>query len=421
MGFPPAREWVRRILVPLILVAGLPPGAGGVVPPDEPTPTFLAEAAAFAENDTLKVFTYVEVPVRGLFFARRQEGVFEAVVDISVLVFQDRFQVAGDGWRHRIQAPSLLSARNSSRALRKTIRFPVPPGRYRVEVTVAQPEAGTEERRRLDVEVPAWPRRGLEGTSILFGMCPREGEAPEALLNDPLLGRRFGEPLVPSCAYTQVLHQPGVAESLTVVWVLETSDRETIRQGRFRVAARGRVTPVVVPLPVETLWMGTYGLLLRIRGGDDEIRIRTLFEMDETRISLTADFEQTLEMVRIIATDEEYRALAEAPEDERQAAWDNFWKQRDPTPETARNEFKEEFFRRVRYANRHFGVLEPGWKSDRGRVYILYGPPDQIESYPQNMGSPPYEIWDYYRLRLRFVFVDYDGFGRYELYRPGRH
>jgi len=74
----------------------------------------------------------------------------------------------------------------------------------------------------------------------------------------------------------------------------------------------------------------------------------------------------------------------------------------------------------VRHANEHFSVLGPGWRSDRGRIYIQHGPPDQIESHPFNLDTPAYEIWIYLRLGRRYVFVDYDGYGRFELYSPGR-
>jgi GWxTD domain-containing protein len=75
---------------------------------------------------------------------------------------------------------------------------------------------------------------------------------------------------------------------------------------------------------------------------------------------------------------------------------------------------------RVRHADEQFSVLGPGWRSDRGRVYIQFGPPDQVENRSMNLDMPAYEVWTYLREGRRFVFVDYEGFGRYELYRPGQ-
>ncbi len=70
-----------------------------------------------------------------------------------------------------------------------------------------------------------------------------------------------------------------------------------------------------------------------------------------------------------------------------------FWKRRDPTPETDVNEYKEEHYRRIAYSNVHFASSLPGWKTDRGRLYIMYGPPDRVDAHADVI--PPYEVWTY--------------------------
>ncbi|HEY6182329.1 MAG TPA: GWxTD domain-containing protein [Terriglobales bacterium] len=87
--------------------------------------------------------------------------------------------------------------------------------------------------------------------------------------------------------------------------------------------------------------------------------------------------------VAYIITDEERAAFKQfSNEEERDQFIEAFWQRRDPTPDTEENEFKEEHYRRMAYANDHFAAGIPGWKSDRGRMYIMYGPPDEIESHP---------------------------------------
>ena len=88
------------------------------------------------------------------------------------------------------------------------------------------------------------------------------------------------------------------------------------------------------------------------------------------------------EDVRWIITDEERAAFKQlSNDDERDQFIEQFWLRRDPTPDTAENEYKEEHHRRIAYANEHFASGIPGWKTDRGRIYIVYGPPDEIESH----------------------------------------
>ena len=95
-----------------------------------------------------------------------------------------------------------------------------------------------------------------------------------------------------------------------------------------------------------------------------------------------------------------------------------FWKRYDPDSQTGVNELKQEYMRRFRYTNSHFSSgQKEGWKSDRGRVLILYGHPDEYERYPSGVDTKPYEIWYYYNLQggVYFVFVDRTGFSDYIL------
>jgi GWxTD domain-containing protein len=84
-----------------------------------------------------------------------------------------------------------------------------------------------------------------------------------------------------------------------------------------------------------------------------------------------------------IITDEERAAFKQLSNDEERDNFiEAFWQRRDPTPDTEENEYKEEHYRRIAYANEHFAAGIPGWKTDRGRIYIMYGPPDENDSHP---------------------------------------
>jgi GWxTD domain-containing protein len=115
------------------------------------------------------------------------------------------------------------------------------------------------------------------------------------------------------------------------------------------------------------------------------------------------------EDVGYIITDEERQAFKRlATDEERQQFIEQFWLRRDPTPDTEENEFKEEHYRRIAYANEHYASGIPGWKTDRGRIYITFGPPDEIESHPSGgtyerpieegggtTSTYPFEQWRY--------------------------
>ncbi|PYS47263.1 MAG: GWxTD domain-containing protein [Acidobacteria bacterium] len=115
------------------------------------------------------------------------------------------------------------------------------------------------------------------------------------------------------------------------------------------------------------------------------------------------------EDVAYIITDEEKTAFkALKTDDEREQFIESFWLRRDPSPDSIENEFKEDHYARIAYANERFASGKPGWKTDRGRIYILYGKPDEIESHPSGgtydrpfdegggtTSTFPFEIWRY--------------------------
>jgi GWxTD domain-containing protein len=104
---------------------------------------------------------------------------------------------------------------------------------------------------------------------------------------------------------------------------------------------------------------------------------------DKLRKELETPYRKWMnEDVAYIITDEERKAFKRlSTDDERENFIEAFWLRRDPTPDTEENEFKEEHYRRIAYANDHFASGIPGWKTDRGRIYIVYGPPDEIDDH----------------------------------------
>jgi GWxTD domain-containing protein len=128
------------------------------------------------------------------------------------------------------------------------------------------------------------------------------------------------------------------------------------------------------------------------------------------------------EDVVYIISDEERAAFERlSTDEERQHFVEQFWARRDPTPDTPENEFKEEHYRRLAYANQHFASSQPGWKTDRGRTYIVWGPPDEIDSHPKRAGSAfGIEMWRYRHVEGlgdngSFTFIDRTGTGDYRL------
>lgn len=140
------------------------------------------------------------------------------------------------------------------------------------------------------------------------------------------------------------------------------------------------------------------------------------------------------EDVGYIITDEERQAFKRlATDDEKQQFIEQFWLRRDPTPDSSENEYKEEHYRRIAYANERYASGIPGWKTDRGRIYITFGPPAEIESHPSGgtyerpieegggtTSTYPFEKWRYRWIEgigndVQIEFVDPTMTGEYRM------
>jgi GWxTD domain-containing protein len=141
----------------------------------------------------------------------------------------------------------------------------------------------------------------------------------------------------------------------------------------------------------------------------------------------------TEEVIYIITKEEHDAFLHLTTNEEREQFIEEFWRRRNPDPDSPENAFREEHYRRMAYANERFSSGIPGWKTDRGRTYILWGPPDEIDSHPsggtydrppeQGGGSTttyPWELWRYRHLEdigenIEIEFVDPSGSGEYHI------
>jgi len=186
---------------------------------------------------------------------------------------------------------------------------------------------------------------------------------------------------------------------------------------------------------------GTAGSSAQSAGQSPDLLNRPLTEKEKKAHSkalkqeLSSTYKKWLnqDVVYIITPEEKAAFKALSNDEERDQFIEQFWLRRDPTPDTPENEYKEEHYRRIAYANEHFSAGIPGWKTDRGRIYIIWGAPDQITSHPtggtydrpESEGGGetttyPYEDWRYRYLEgvgenVELEFVDQCSCGDYKL------
>ena len=132
---------------------------------------------------------------------------------------------------------------------------------------------------------------------------------------------------------------------------------------------------------------------------------------------LISNLDDALHQMRYILDSEERQEIKKVSANKKEALFKKLWKHRDPTPDTEVNELMNEYYKRVAYSNIHFESFIDGWETDRGMIYIIFGPPDDIDRFMAQQRQEPFETWQYYRIQESFTFIG-DNFGHYSLTSP---
>jgi len=173
-----------------------------------------------------------------------------------------------------------------------------------------------------------------------------------------------------------------------------------------------------IPITGDVVPSGTYLLQGKINHPDRRQtdllqRIRIIW----INIPISSfDIDKSISQMKHLLSSAERSGALRRSAAEREIFFREYWKEKDPTPETSKNELLEEYFRRVEYSIDKFsfeGV--PGWDTPRGRVHCIYGMPDSREKYQSNPQRIPQEIWTYSTARKIFIFADYNRTGEYVL------
>jgi GWxTD domain-containing protein len=365
------------------------------------------------------------VPMNQLNFAKLPGGGFEARFDVVAVIYgkKDR-QAGGDVWRKKVSAATYRETKAQRKNFSFTSDFNLAPGEYRLEVRMGSVglETSAKAVREVKVKPPSNSAVSLSGVEV--GTCR---DSLTAFAADPdsagfvtSVTRRFGDPLPHVCARGILYLRDATAGGSQDLLVRILGSRAAVvRVDTVRIAVLGPRTPFAAGIAVETLDPGTYVLELSAGyGGDRALTVRQ-FEIDASRIDLQRNYAVFVDLAGYYLGESEVVSLRNVPPEERKAKWDAFWKARDPDPATQENEELEQFMTRVRTAaDRYAARGDAGWKTDRGKVYIHYGEPEDVENVPAGFNTPAYEIWRYPTRNLTFVFADQGGFGDYVLVQP---
>ena len=418
-----------KLLALFALLTALPELASAQRRPGEPQLEralgglgFAADVASFRGDGDPFTELYISVPLTSLTFHADTLGVPRARLDVLAVFYDEKDrQITGDEWSYHSIPGSKNRRENKGKALNRTFRFRIPPGKVLAKIRARDPRSDRAGLLEFRFEVPDFGTEELTSSDLVFGICP---EAVSFMPRESLRGsvlphpaRQYGGDYSQMCVWFRLSDRSTLAggDYQVEYWIENEGGKEKSRDTLMvpRVDGRGDVT---LKPAVEELPLGGYALFV-----EASIAGRTVSRMGSFQISQGGGFtairnpEKLRAVLSYIATNAEAAQLDAAPDDSLGAVWEEFWKKRDPSPGDDQNESMDEFLERVDYATKNYGVLEPGWQSDMGRIYIKFGTPDRVEQHYSEPYQYPTRIWYYYSPDRVFTFQDRDGFGRFSL------
>jgi GWxTD domain-containing protein len=412
----------------LFLVCAVWSTVGAQVEVRKPTqgveiPEFFLDALCFASPDSgrSRLDVYLHVPYDVLRFVAKDGG-YTAQYEVTInIITEDNISVAEKTWTEEVRHKTYEETEKRLAYNLTQRSFDLIPGNYvlRVQVHDTESKKTATVVKKLVVDNYALPVLSMSDVMLISRVTSDKGR----LNIVPNISGNVADVVNGLYVFYEV-YNGGGTDSVESLYTIANTKRENVFSQRVLHKTGGRKTQIIEKLDTAQYSSGTYALTIETRSltpaADGDVQSASKKKMFVARwgnmpFSIT-DLDLAIRQLRYIAKDKEYNDLEDAKTNaEKQRLFAEFWQRRDPSPDTKRNEYMEEYYSRVEYANEHFSHYLAGWRTDMGMVFILLGSPNNVERHPFDIDSKPYEVWSYYDYNRQVVFIDETGFGDYKL------
>jgi len=221
-------------------------------------------------------------------------------------------------------------------------------------------------------------------------------------------------------AYFEIYNTPDTTKTYAISFLIRDARRKKIFENKYKRRSEGQRTLEAFQIPANKLSQGIYSVEVSVEDGRDkkELKKELIVRWINMPTSIS-DIDLAIQQLKYIANKKDFDRIKKSDRGDRLAEFQKYWEHFDPTPGTAANEAMDEYYARIQVANERFSGFREGWKTDMGMIYIIFGPPNDIERHPFDSGYKPYEIWYYHTINREFTFMDEAGFGEYRLITTG--
>ncbi len=391
---------------------------------------FYVDYASFrGDEDGIKEYleTYISIPNYQLSYQKKGD-IFFAAYEITVSLFDKNKKLAAHKtWQGFSRIDSLSQAEKTMTL--DLAAFMVPPAHYAAKIHVSDLNAEIAGDAEIPVDVRSFAENKLSLSDVQFARNIQKAKIQNKFVKNgieviPNPSRAFGIESPFIYFYGEIYHIPQTNEKyhpLTKTYYLVDYRGDTVKTSTKKIAPRGSSIVWAGKINILDIISGRYDLYFVISDSSKnmsveqkaDLWINNPYKMLTFKQYRQEDIDEFKAQIYYIV-DESERDFFDKLETPAQINYiNNFWKNLDP-------DFRTEHLKRFYIAQERFGSPTiPGWKTDRGRVYIMYGPPDDVDRYPASLSTRAYEIWYYEHMKgqaqVQFVFVDLGIQGNYQL------
>lgn len=382
---------------------------------------FYADPLVFYDKDSSngRLDLYLEIPYDGIQF-KKNSSTKELIANVSytVKVTDETNQtVLNETYTENISVPSAdaKTYKDDSRYIVQT--FPVKIGNYTSTITFKDNYSKNELSKNFNFKVIDNSTDEIF-TSDMMIVSNYEIEASGKKKITPSVNNNLGV-LKNFYVFFEIYNKTSAPQDVNYSYLVTDNKNNPVVLRSTKYTLNPGVNKIIEKLSTDNIMIGDFKLELKDNASGKILETKNITNRWTDFPIAIKDIDVALAQLQYIATSEEMDVLRSAKTNiEKEKKFIEFWKKKDPSPATPRNELMIEYYNRIKIANERYSHYMEGWRSDMGMVFIIYGNPSNIDRHPFENQTKPYEVWDYYDINRQFVFVDDSGFGDYRLITP---
>jgi len=371
------------------------------------------------DNGQSRVDIFIQVPFAAVQFERTSKG-FEGGYSVTVSIYME------DGetlyleklWNEKISVNSFGESSAKENFNLSYRSFKLTPGKYFIKTTVTDRDSRREYFSKNYYTIKDFSiKPSISDIMLIAQMTKVEGNNKIV----PNVSRNVSENKNEINIFFEIYSDSSA--DYNIDYIVTNKENKILYESSGKQSINEGITQIFYTISDSTLFnIGNYILTVRLKDNNADILAstsKTFFSRWVGLPATVANIDEAIDQLIYIANPDEIDYMENGKdEEEKSKRFLEYWKSKDPSPGNDENEVFQEYFGRVNFANEQFSHYREGWQTDRGMVFIILGPPNNVDRHPFEYDSKPYEIWQYYEINRSFTFLDETGFGDYRLITP---